>query len=321
MNDKSHLFEIKPCPDLLSEIKEANESKKLAIFIGAGISRFLDCRSWSTLANNLIKRCEKEELINHFEQEMLSKNSDMKKTITICNQILENDDRFMSEMKKSLNDEMAQKYIDNNFLSNEELENYKNKLKIYRDLFSLNGLFITTNADRHIDQLFEKENIIFKKEDFRKDKIDNNQLYKIHGSIVDKNSLVFTVDQYIDRYYINLYFAEFLEAIFANYTVFFVGYGLNEFELLDYLFKSTHGNNRKHFFLKDYFSHEQRIYQFDQMYFEKIGITLIPYEKDKEGFDQLKEIIDVWVKKMKDETMILQKNFDDIDEALENPNE
>ena len=215
------MFEIKPLPDLLPEIKQASEDGKLAVFIGAGISRFVDCTSWSSLAYNLTKRCEKEGLIDHYTQDSLAKNSDMKKTITICNQILDNDERFMDEMRKSLNDATVEKYIDKKLLG-EDLKNYQDKLKIYRDLFSLNGLFLTTNADRHIDQVFENDNIIYKKEDFRKDMVDNNYLYKIHGSIVDKNSLVFTVDQYIDRY-INVLFGEFLEAIFANYTVLFVG--------------------------------------------------------------------------------------------------
>lgn len=311
------LFEIKEMPSLLPEIKEAAENKKLAIFIGAGISRFLDCTSWSVLANNLTKRCEKEGLMNHFERETFAKMDDMKKVITICNQILKNDNRFMEEMKRAFNDGIAQKYK-NQDLEGEELKVYKDKLKIYKDLFSLDGLFITTNADRHIDHLFISSNIIYKKCDFNSSNIKNSQLYKIHGSIVDKDSLVFTVDQYIDQY-INPDFSKFLADIFAQYVVLFVGYGLNEFELLDYMFKSTRGNSRKHFFLKDYFKHEVKIYEFEQMYFEKLGVTLIPYSKNEKGFNQVKEIVSSWVNEMKDQTIVLQNNFDEIDDALENP--
>ena len=317
-------FDIKPIPDLLPEIKESASSKKLAIFVGAGISRFIGCTSWWALAENLTKKCEKEGLINHSEQQMLAKNPDMKKVITICNHLLGNDDRFMKEMKKSLNDYTVDKYISKSLTPNEN-EEYEKKLQIYKDLFSLNALFVTTNADRHVDLMFNNSNIIYKKENFKlptKDErqIEPNKLYKIHGSIVDKDSLVFTVDQYLDRY-IDTDFNKFLESLFANYYVLFVGYGLSEFELLDYLFKSTKGNQKKHFFLKDYFSYEKKLYEFEQMYFQKLGITLIPYEKDQIGFEQLRYILNDWADKIKIETTILDNVFDEIDEALGNPDE
>lgn len=312
-----NLFKIKPDPDLPPEIKQASEDGNLAVFIGAGISRFVECSSWGTLAKNLIGRCEKEGLINHFENDMLSKEYDMKKTITICNQILSKNHGFMEEMRKSLNDEIIDEHKSGNLGLDKKLKFEKN-LQIYKDLFSLNGLFITTNADRHIDSVYEGANIVYEKKDFSADKIDNNKLYKIHGSIVDEKSLVFTVDQYIDAY-LNDEFGRFIEEIFSKYTVLFLGYGLGEFELLDYLIKTTKGKTKRHFFLKDYFQHEERIYEFEQMYFGKIGITLIPYKKDEKGFNQLKDIVKDWVEEIKESTTVLQKNFNDLDDALENP--
>jgi hypothetical protein len=306
---------IKKLPELPKEIIEANMKKELAIFIGAGISRFLGCTSWSKLAENLTQKCKDEGLINYLEQKMLSKEHDIKKTITICNHILNNDESFMEEMQKSLNDDIAQKYIDSKLVEKKK-KKYQEHLEIYRDLFRLNGIFITTNADRHIDQVFEEQNIIY--ENFLAAKIDDKHLYKIHGSIINKESLIFTVDGYIEAY-TKENFSAFLQKIFTKYTVLFVGYSLSEFELLDYLFKSTRKNNKKHFFLKNYFNHETKICEFDQMYFDKIGIKLIPYNIDENGHEQLKEIIKSWVEQIKTETMTLQNNFDDIDVALENP--
>jgi hypothetical protein len=155
--------DIELLPSLPPKLKEAAENKSLAIFIGAGVSIYVGCDNWMTLANNLLKRCEKEGLISHLEKEILSKYNDPKKIITICNNVLGNDERFMDEMRKSLNDEEKNIRKDNP------------KLEIYRNLFKLNGLFITTNADRLIDQLFEPENIII--QNFRADKINNNHLY------------------------------------------------------------------------------------------------------------------------------------------------
>ena len=208
MTDKKDRL-IKKLPKLPKEIIEANMKKELAVFIGAGVSRFLGCTSWSKLAENLTQKCKDEGLINYLEQKMLSKEHDTKKTITICNHILKNDKRFMQEMQKSLNDGIAQNYIDSK-LTKKEKKQYEEGLKIYRDLFKLDGIFITTNADRHIDQVFKKSNIIY--ENFLADKIDNYHLYKIHGSVTNQDSLIFTVDRYIQTY-IDQNFSEFLQKI------------------------------------------------------------------------------------------------------------
>lgn len=298
-------MEIKPIPDLPPQIIKASENKTLAIFIGAGLSRFMGCSSWKELAEDLLKKCEAEGLLNNYEKTVLSQSADFKKTITICSRLLESDERFMDEMRKSLNDDkVGDASVD---------------LKIYRDLFSLNGLILTTNADRHIDQVYLADNIFIDKFSTTTP-VDNTHLYKIHGSITDSNSLIFTVDGYLKRY-TDPEYGKFLEEIFTKYTVLFLGYGMSEFELMDYLFSSIQGNSKRHYFLKDYFTHEQRIYEFDQMYFDDLGVDLIPYAKDTIGFQQLPKVIDEWVQEIKSKTLVLVTNYDDIDDALGNPYE
>jgi len=293
-------LEIMPIPDLPSQIIEAAENKNLAIFVGAGLSRFMGCSSWGALADNLLNKCETRGLLNNYEKTVLSQSNDFKKTITICHHLLEEED-FLEEMRKSLNDD---KVGDEN-------------IDIYKNLFSLNGLIITTNADRHIDQVYLSDNIVI--ENFTSSTpVDNDHLYKIHGSITDLNSLIFTVEGYLKRYTDSEY-GKFLEEIFTKYTVLFLGYGMSEFGLMDYLFTSIRGTRKRHYFLKDYFTHEQRIYEFDQMYFDDLGVDLIPYAKDELGFNQLPIIIDQWVQEIKSKTLVLSTNYDDIDDALGNP--
>jgi hypothetical protein len=55
------------------------------------------------------------------------------------------------------------------------------------------------------------------------------------------------------------------------------------------------------------------------MYFDDLGVDLIPYAKDELGFDQLPIIIDQWVQEIKSKTLVLSTNYDDIDDALGNP--
>ncbi len=298
------MTEILDLPKLPDEIKQAINDKKLAIFIGAGLSRFFGCESWGSLAKKLVQRCKLKGLINHLEEDALLKENNKVKLISICHNILKEKD-FMDEMKKALKDDKVNK-----------LDKDDEKLKIYNDLYCLSNTFITTNADRFIDKLFNKGNIYSKSDDLIVNKISNNSLYKIHGCISDEDSLVFTTKRYIEIY-TNAKFNEFIEEFFNQYTVLFVGYGLEEIELLERIFKSTHTEQK--FYLRGYFEHEKRVVEFEKKYFGGIGVNVIPFSKDKNGYEQLKVIIGEWKKDADITTYNIQNSFADIDDALENP--
>jgi len=51
---------ILPIPEVPPEIFEAVNNDKLAIFIGAGVSRLVGCIGWDQLAKELIDRCSNE---------------------------------------------------------------------------------------------------------------------------------------------------------------------------------------------------------------------------------------------------------------------
>ena len=54
-------MEILEIPELPLQIKQAAEIGELVIFIGAGMSYNLGCKSWNELAIELIKVCESIE--------------------------------------------------------------------------------------------------------------------------------------------------------------------------------------------------------------------------------------------------------------------
>ena len=299
-------IEITDFPLLPSEIKQAINDEKLAIFIGAGVSRLIGCDGWDTLATNLVKKCAEENLIEPITKELLLKQSDQIKLISICHNVLDSES-FMQTMRESLKDSE----IDNLVRSDD-------KFQIYKDLKNIGSTFITTNADRFIDKLLDGANIYINK--FGTEKIDdsNHKLYKIHGCISDEDSLVFTKDKYMFTY-TNSKFINFIEGIFTKYTVLFVGYGLNEFDLLSKVFQSALNKEPQHFLLKPYFLHEHEVCNLEYEYFEGIGIRLIPFSRDKKDYEQLIGVISNW----HDETIIktrrLQKSFTTVDNALESP--
>ena len=72
---KDNLKEIKELP-LLEDypvLKDALENRELVIFIGAGVSRLLGCKSWDDLATDLLKKCLELKLIDYYEFEEIKK--------------------------------------------------------------------------------------------------------------------------------------------------------------------------------------------------------------------------------------------------------
>ncbi len=227
---------ISRIPEVPDEIRAAVNNGTLAVFIGAGVSRLkpINCQGWDELAGNLVSRCYKEHIINYREQDTLSQIQDHKKTITICYHLFHNNhlsDVFYEEMNRALR----------------EGENIETP-NIYDDIYKLRGLFITTNADTHFDRIFNPPNIFYRASDFIADSLDSiNNLYHIHGSVKDRTSLIFTVSEYMKRY-TEPEFNIFLGKIFREYTVLFLGYGVAEFEILEFLLKNM-PKNKQHFML------------------------------------------------------------------------
>jgi hypothetical protein len=300
-------------PPVRQEIVNAVNNDKLAIFIGAGTSRIIGCMGWKDLAGNLLNRClntkkkDGTSCINFKEKETLSQNDNHKKTITICHHILEQngcEDIFFEELNKSLD-------------AKPELLQSQN---IYNELYGLRGLFITTNADIHFDNIFNAQHILYRKENFSRTNIDRTKLYHIHGSILDKSSLIFKVPEYIQRYN-DPQFRAFLETIFSEYTVLFVGYGMEEFELLDFIitkFDPDKGGELKHFILLPFYKGEENILEFEQYYYNSMGITVLAYEKDERGYSQLYEVIKKWNSEINQTSTYLYDSYNEIEKTVNN---
>jgi hypothetical protein len=291
--------EICKIPKLPDEIKKAVNGERLAVFIGAGVSRLLGCLGWGRLAENLIKKCFDEKLISFKEFEQLSQCADHKKTITICEQIFNKKNKkelFYDEMKKAL-------------------ENKKDS-NIYSHIYHLKALFLTTNADLHFDPFFCKENIFFRERDFQSKNIRNLCLYKIHGSIEEVESLIFTVSKYSQRY-TNDGFRLFLQKIFHDFTVLFLGYGLSEFEILDYVLRYDLKNLvPKHFILSPFYKGEENLLNFEESYYNDLNINVIPYEKDGKGYEQLLDVLEEWDREINSVTNRLHEDYKTIDKNL-----
>lgn len=243
-------------------------------------------------------------------------------------------------------------YLDDNFFINKEIKwddievtfeidlkfiNFKNRIllllkeiwnknhietpNIYDEIVDLGALCITTNADTHFERLFSSQNIIIDPEDFIPGRLNRKNIYHIHGSVRDRENLIFTVSKYLERYSKDS-FKAFLNEIFDNdkYTVLFLGYGLAEFEILDFILKYRNNSEikiiPKHFMLSPVYQGEENIMKYEQEYYNDLGINIEIYEKDIYGYNYLINVLKSWKKEIRQTTKLLSNGFSEIDEAV-----
>ena len=296
--------QIRDEPPLKNEILQAVNDGKLIIFIGAGVSRIEKVPGWRKLAFSLIDECstvkdkEGNHIINFKIRESLKKDPDSKKIITICRNAL----KEVGQLEK-FNDLIIKQ------LSVEEPTH-----EIYDIIYSIPATFLTTNADKlsfgNFNQNYIADNIKDPTQ-FHSDYINKYKLYFLHGNINSPNNLVFDVSKYIDRYN-QPEFRNFLQTIFkTDYVVLFLGYGLSELEILDHLITNSSGKtDKKHFFVKGFFSGQEDLVSFESYYFKDLGIELIPYNLDNKGYEQLVDVLKKWKLEIEETSIITHNNFE-----------
>ncbi len=274
---------IEPVPILPPGIKDALDRDQLVVFVGAGASRLVGCIGWEDLAKDLVSACFEKKYINYKEKEKLSTEPDHRKTISICYHIIAERNKEPALFYSHLNDALQP-----------EPERAK-QFPIYAELYRLRAIFVTTNVDDIFDKLFNQQAIIYKAKDFPRKSFDRTKLYHLHGTIHDTSSLVFSVDEYI-RHYRKKQVRAFLQELFTKYTILFVGYGLAELQLLEYLIIGNEKDDGavRHFYLLPMYKGEENLLEFQQAYFKKLGIQGIAYDITDNGYEQLYHVIKAW---------------------------
>lgn len=307
---------IQEIPEIPGPILDAASNGKLVVFIGAGVSRLLGCPSWQELAQKYLKYLYDKKNISYAEYEYLGK-LDPRKLLSICKNFCR---------KKNINEPNMEDFLKH------DVKKYEKFKDLYELLYSWNVVFVTTNFDTYLDQVVNKPkpqppiigNELNSNDSIGStantkntdkiisdpDKILISHLYEpgmvihLHGSLESKNKVV-TISDYLHHYKKDN-IQEFLSTLFKDFTVLFIGYGLEEYEILEFLInKSDHSKHEnkekeiKHYMLYPLFSWEKNMLEFLQSYYEDLNIKLIPYEKDFNGYEILYEIIKDWTSQIK----------------------
>ena len=212
--------------------------------------------------------------------------------------------------------------------------------QLYENLSKLGDKFVTTNYDEWLDEpfpipgisikpsadsstatTFQPRTVIYRVEEIIPSKINNaNVVIHLHGSVKYPKEMILTTQDYVRHYAIDRgpgkpdaenRILTFLDYLFQEKTVLFVGYGLKELEILEYIITKVKQPQSsepevRHFLVQGFFSHEQELARNLGGYYRESGIQLIPFSKDQKGWDQLPDVIERFARDMPTSDSVLE---------------
>lgn len=298
--DLKTTFLVEDDLELPNELREQvrHNKGKIAIFTGAGLSKLLGLPLWDELAFKAIDFLQSNNLINYDEAEKIKKESiSPKQKLSIFHNVLPAslEEHFYSNC-----------FTPNGAVSTRNPYGLLAKLPFPKftlnlDAEFLNALIIfqgqlnTRQEETHVEKINLKH--IYK--NFSKDTIiqPSNALYQVHGYYKDLRShRIVTMTDYLTHYYNDNQdgVKNFLTKVFKEYSIIFIGIGLEEFELLQYLL----GSEKKHHALVSTYMNDTNLLKMKKDYFLKFGINAYGYYLDFNGYQRLYDVLNAWVKEI-----------------------
>lgn len=293
-------------PAVPEGILRVSSQGRLIVFIGAGVSKIIGCPLWSEFAQKVLRYLYDKRYINFHEFKNL-RNLDPRKLLSICKQIVSDKNvKPPPNLREMLSSD----------------EKLSNNYKIYENLYSWKAIYVTTNFDRCLDKIalerqpkeitletlegerqlkIEPEispKAVLLKDELLVSNLNQGNILHLHGGIEEESSLIITTSDYLKHYIAGSKAAVLLEEIFKSYTVLFVGYGLEEYEILEYLVSkaSPIKGTLQHYMLYPMFKEESNLFGFQKKYYAELGIDLVPYPIGENGYEHLATVVQEWAK-------------------------
>ncbi|MCX8093694.1 MAG: SIR2 family protein [Candidatus Goldbacteria bacterium] len=263
-------------------INDLLEAEKFCLFLGAGFSKQLGFWLWDELVTEIIEKFEEEKL-----------------TFSDKEHLIRIDKKYALDYLESLNKNYFYELLDRIY---KEKEKNKNTAIINSMLYILTNekfKIITTNFDNVLEKQLSIEKVgINPNFDI------NNKINYIHGRIDEKDSLILTQKKYFENYLKkDSELIKFLHDVFQKHVIFFIGYSLSDYEILQILNKTKQNGINRYILLPEYKNNESYISILKKIYEDNFNLTLLKYNIDKNGYnaliDYLKELDDALYKKQK----------------------
>lgn len=311
---------IKAIPDIPPVLQDAARRGVLIPFIGAGVSVLAGCPNWNKLADSALRACVDQQKFT-FSQLAQIEHLGPRVKLSIARALeVEHDFKidFSNLIQPTPSD--AQKEIGN---------------RVYRSLGKLGSTFVTTNYDDWLDTEIGDQPARVAPSPEPKTTTDNTPsarrpiyevreftpanlnmpktVFHLHGSLASPGGMIMTTPEYLSRYRNDRLDGDaahenraltFLDYLFLNKTVLFVGYGIEDLEILEYVIRkgripySGGQAEAKHFMLQGYFSHETELMRALSQYYRQCNIQLLPFLRDQKDWAQLIDVLEEYASVM-----------------------
>ena len=286
MRKAPELREIFDPPD---EVVDAAADGSLVLFVGSGLSMLCGLPSWKNLAERVLHDLRGASLLNYSEIEQL-RTLDPRKQLSIA-MLIANENACEVEFLKHFD--------------------CGDDSSVYELINSIGCACITTNYDELLTPRTSAAEDgssmpaigtrTIQIGDLYPNLLEPGNVVHLHGVARRPETMVVTMEDYL-RHYDKEQVQEFLKSLFARKTVVFVGYGLEESEILEFIFRRggiRHEDTRNRFALQGFFQSEKPLYEKLHTYYEHtFGVHLLGFLRDHQDYKTQENIIENWVGKL-----------------------
>jgi hypothetical protein len=311
-------------PAIPQGLREAAQRGILIPFVGAGVSVLAGCPTWDDLADGALRACIEAQKFTHGQLDQIRHLSPRMK-LSIA--------RAM-EAEHGLAIDYGRLIHPKNGYANNEVGQ-----RVYRNLGKLGQTFVTTNYDAWLNTEIPElkfsvtetataqdttaaapvaRRSILNVNEFTPANLNRAKcVFHLHGSLDDPSGIVMTTRDYITRYANDRTSDDpenenrtltFLNHLFQTKTVLFVGYGLEDLEILEYVVQKarllSERPQARHFMLQGYFSHEYELMRSLTQYYAQCNIQLLPFLRDHRDWSQLTEVLEALAEAMPAATLL-----------------
>jgi len=302
-------LDLREVPDLPLEIKQAALDGGLVLFVGAGVSTLAGLPSWDGLARKALEDLRQKGYLNYSALEQL-RDLDPKKLLSIAQQIAE-ENTVSLELAKHLKAETGDK----------EIYSYMNKIGCP---------CVTTNYDELLEPHFyhKKDGSVTEtpitrvsqKEDLLAGHLNTpGTVVHLHGSVSRPDTMVVSTRQYLEHYDDETV-KHFLGELFEKKTILFIGYGLEEAEILEHILRRGRvkdTKDKRRFALMPFFLSQSPLYgMLYEYYLKSFGLHLIGFVRDHKDYRQLEDIVKTWSEQIEVRPSALVEDLEFLDEVI-----
>lgn len=301
--------DLREVPDLPEEIRQSALDGDLVLFVGAGVSMLVELPSWEGLAWKALEDLRQKGHLNYSELEHL-KGLDPKKQLSIAEQIAKENSTSLDLTKHLVVG-----------ASDKRIYNYLNKIGCP---------CVTTNYDDLLEPHFyyakdgsttvAPVNRIFQKKDLLAGRLNTpGTVVHLHGSVSGPDTMVVTTKQYLEHYEDEIV-KNFLGELFEKKTILFIGYRLEEAEILEHILRRGRvkdTKDKRRFTLMPFFQSQFPLYKMLYDYYVKsFGVHLVGFVRDHKDYRQLEDIVKAWSEQIEVRPPALVKDLEFMDEVL-----